>query len=75
MILLVVLHVGAVLFYRFIKKQNLITPMITGQAQLSNDVSTAAVHVEQGLSMWLRFALSFGIAVLITYYIANGLSF
>ncbi|SUA54692.1 cytochrome b/b6 domain-containing protein [Oligella urethralis] len=75
MILLVVLHVGAVLFYRFIKKQNLITPMITGQAQLSNDVPTAAVHVEQGLSMWLRFVLSFGIAVLITYYIANGLSF
>lgn len=75
MILVVVVHVVAILFYKFVKKDNLITPMITGKAKLSNDVPTAAVHVEQTLGMWLRFVITFGIAVLITYYISNGLSF
>ncbi|WP_432785349.1 hypothetical protein AAEX37_02202 [Oligella sp. MSHR50489EDL] len=75
MILLVVLHVAAVLFYKFVKKDDLITPMITGKAKLSNDVPTAAVQVEQSIGMWIRFMISFGIAVLITYYISKGLSF
>lgn len=75
MILLVVLHVGAILFYKFFKKDNLITPMITGKAKLTNDVPTAAVHVEQTPGMWVRFIITFGIAVLITYYISNGLAF
>ncbi|NLA88628.1 MAG: cytochrome B [Alcaligenaceae bacterium] len=75
MIGLVVIHVGAILFYKFFKKDNLVTPMITGKMKLSDDVPTAAVHVVQSPGMWARFIISFGIAVLITYYISNGLSF
>ena len=75
MIILFVLHVGAVFFYKFFKKDNLITPMITGKAQLTKDAPADLVNVEQTGGMWIRFAIAFGIAVLVTYYISNGLSF
>ncbi|MDO5667755.1 MAG: cytochrome b/b6 domain-containing protein [Alcaligenaceae bacterium] len=75
MILFVVVHVAAIFYYKIFKKDNLITPMITGKAELTNEVPTAAVHVEQTPGMWIRFVITFGIAVLITYYISNGLSF
>jgi cytochrome b len=32
---LLVLHIGAALFYRFVRKQDLITPMVTGSAPLA----------------------------------------
>ena len=74
MILLVVLHVLAVFFYKFFKKDKLITPMITGKATLGND-APAVTNIEQSGAMWLRFIITFGLAVLVTYYISNGLSF
>lgn len=33
LMVLVVLHVGAILFYRFWKKQDLVTPMVTGRSR------------------------------------------
>lgn len=74
MILLFVLHVGAVFYYKFFKKDNLLTPMISGKAPLDNNADEV-VSVEQSANMWIRFIIAFGIAVLVTYYISNGLSF
>jgi len=37
---LIALHVAAILFYRFVKKDDLITPMITGSKGLPADAST-----------------------------------
>jgi cytochrome b len=37
LLVLIVLHVGAVLFYLIHKRENLITPMITGKKQVAND--------------------------------------
>ena len=74
MILLFVLHVGAVFFYKFFKKDNLLTPMITGKASLAGD-AIDIVNVQQTLAMWIRFIIALGIAVLVTYYISNGLAF
>lgn len=74
MILLFVLHIAAVFFYKLFKKDNLITPMITGKTPLPDHI-TGVVNVQQSSAMWLRFMIALGIAVLLTYYISNGLSF
>lgn len=74
MILLVALHVTTVFFYAFFKKDNLIRPMITGKTELQ-DNSTAVIHVEQSITMWRRFIIVAAIALLVTYYVFNGLSF
>ncbi len=37
---LIALHVAAILFYRFVKKDDLVTPMITGSKGLPADAST-----------------------------------
>jgi len=42
LITLVVLHVGAIVYYRIRKKQNLVRPMITGDKDLSGDVPASA---------------------------------
>ena len=49
--------------------------MISGKAQLTKDAPADLVNVEQTGGMWIRFAIAFGIAVLVTFYISNGLSF
>jgi cytochrome b len=42
LITLIVLHVGAIVYYRIRKKQNLVRPMITGDKDLSGDVPASA---------------------------------
>lgn len=37
LLVLVVLHLGAILFYRFWKRENLVTPMITGVKEVAKD--------------------------------------
>ncbi len=37
---LIVLHVGTIMFYKVVKKHNLITPMLTGYKQLEGTVKT-----------------------------------
>jgi cytochrome b len=61
---LIALHVAAILYYRLIKRDDLITPMITGRGE--------AVEGEEALvpaPLW-RFALSVVIAAAITLVIA-----
>lgn len=41
LIALVALHIGAILFYRFVKKQNLVKPMLTGDKELDAPVEPA----------------------------------
>jgi cytochrome b len=42
LITLIVLHVGAIIYYRVRKKQDLVRPMITGDKQLAGDVPSSA---------------------------------
>lgn len=42
LITLIVLHVGAIVYYRIRRKQNLVRPMITGDKDLSGDVPASA---------------------------------
>ncbi len=42
LITLIVLHVGAIIYYRIRRKQNLVRPMITGDKDLSGDVPASA---------------------------------
>lgn len=51
---LVILHVGAVLFYRFVKRDDLITPMITGKKQVAGD-SAGGEHRGAGLLVRAAF--------------------
>lgn len=44
--LLVGLHIAAILFYRFVKRENLVTPMITGNKVVASD--SAAVSASGG---------------------------
>lgn len=74
MVIIVVLHLAAILYYRFIKKDNLVTPMITGNMK-REDNDPAVVSVKHNGSLWIRFIIAAAIAIIATYYVSNGLSF
>jgi cytochrome b len=66
---LIALHIVAILFYRFVKKDDLITPMITGSKTLPADTSTQDArggHVLLGASV-------LAIAVGVVYYVVTKL--
>jgi cytochrome b len=65
--LLVVLHVGAIVFYRWVKKTNLVVPMITGKKQASE---AAAVSITGGGA--LRFFATAILSVAIVWGIWGG---
>lgn len=54
LIAIIGLHIAAVLFYRFFKHDNLITPMVTGYKTLPHDIPTHPVHIS---SNWRAIAL------------------
>ena len=57
LLLLVGIHVAAALFYLFVRRDNLITPMITGSKPLAAD-SREAARGSGGPSAWLGAALA-----------------
>jgi cytochrome b len=65
---LVVLHIGAVAFYRRVKKIDLILPMITGK----KSVSDAELQSPRG-GGWLAFILATALAIGIAWTIGSGI--
>lgn len=65
---LIVLHVGAVSFYTIVKRDNLISPMITGYktAQQSNQSGNQGGH-------WLALLGSIAVAAVVVWVAAGGL--
>ena len=67
---LVVLHVAAIMFYRFVKKDNLIHPMVTGSKRFATAVTAPAmaplwkalplVLIAGGMAWWISIGAPLG---------------
>ncbi|GAB2905622.1 cytochrome b/b6 domain-containing protein [Uliginosibacterium flavum] len=66
---LIGLHLAAILFYRFIKRENLITPMVTGNKEVPAELPDQDAS---GGSAWLGL-LVFGVAAGTVWFIINKL--
>lgn len=66
-IALVVLHVGAILYYRFVKRDNLVGPMITGRRVFDIDVATPRIA-----PLWLALACA-ALAAAVAVWVSWGL--
>ena len=63
---LVALHLGAVLFYRFIHRKDLVTPMITGRRQFDSAVA------EPAMAPWWRALLCLAVASAVPIWVSAG---
>ena len=63
----IVLHVGAILYYRLVRKEDLVTPMVTGRR-----VAPAEGAAMAGAPLW-RFLFAAALAAALTWIIANRL--
>ena len=68
LLFLIVLHVCAIFYYLFIKKRNLITPMITGKSGLTKDQATSS-ELRTGA---FTFFIAVSIAALFFWIIESG---
>jgi len=66
---LVGLHLAAILFYRFVKRDNLVTPMITGSKEVPTSLPETSA---EGGSAWLGLVI-FGLAAALVWYVATRL--
>ena len=66
--LLIVVHIAAILFYRFVKRRNLVKPMITGSDGELTSSAGALVAAP-----WWRFPLAAGIAAAFAWWTAGGM--
>ena len=64
---LIGLHVAAILFYLIVKRDNLVTPMVTGRRE-----ALASGEAMIGAALW-RFLLAVGLAAILTVVIATSL--
>lgn len=62
---LVGVHIAAVLYYRFIKRDNLVTPMITGRKSLVSDAPEPDIRFVGGWLALLLFGLAAGAVALL----------
>ena len=60
------IHIAAVLFYRFFKRENLITPMITGSKSIADKAAPTLSFVSSWIALLLLGIVAAGIALLIT---------
>ena len=66
---LIVLHLAAIAFYRFIKKDDIVKPMVTGQKNVSEEF---AQHVQpMDKTKHLRAAMAIVVAIAIAYFVFN----
>ncbi|MEY2942515.1 MAG: hypothetical protein RLY97_529 [Pseudomonadota bacterium] len=70
LLLLVLVHILAIGFYRVVRKRKLIPPMITGR-----DAQLPAGTAEMAPAPWWRLALAVGIAAATAWYVGHGLRF
>ncbi|OQW95394.1 MAG: hypothetical protein BWK79_02640 [Beggiatoa sp. IS2] len=68
LLILVGLHLSAILFYRVVKKQNLVLPMITGRKTISlEDSVTEIAIVSRWRAIFLLGLVAAGVASLVTF--------
>ena len=65
-LLLVVIHLGAIIYYAVKKKDRLIPPMVTGQKTFAEPVAQP-----KGAPVW-RLAIALLLAGVLTYWVGNG---
>lgn len=66
---LIVLHLAAIAFYRFIKKDDIVKPMVTGQKNVSEEF---AQHVQpMDKTKHLRAAMAIVVSIAIAYFVFN----
>lgn len=65
LLVLIALHVGAILFYLIVKRDNLVGPMVTGSREVPHGIAAM-----QPAPAW-RFAVAVGLALLITLWTAG----
>lgn len=66
---LIVLHLAAIAFYRFIKKDDIVKPMVTGRKNVSEEF---AQHVQpMDKTKHLRAAMAILISIAIAYFVFN----
>jgi len=72
---LIVLHLVAIVFYRWVKKNNLVIPMLTGKKKVPKALATA-VHRTPAVAVGpLRFILSLIISCTVVWGVADGISY
>jgi len=72
---LIVLHLVAIVFYRWVKKNNLVIPMLTGKKQVPKALASA-VHRTPAVGVGpLRFILSLIISCTVVWGVADGISY
>lgn len=69
LIALIVLHLGAIVFYRVVRRRNLVAPMITGRDSQLTDSGGALVAAPA----W-RFVLCAALAAIFGWWIAGGMA-
>jgi cytochrome b len=69
---LLVLHVVAIVFYRWVKKNNLVGPMLTGKKQVHPDLAVAIAQHQAVGGRALSFILSLIVSSTIVWGVAGG---
>jgi cytochrome b len=66
---LIVLHLAAIAFYRFIKKDDIVKPMVTGQKRVSEDAAQNVPSLDEKKP--IRAAMAILISIAIAYFVFN----
>lgn len=66
---LIVLHLAAIAFYRFIKKDDIVKPMVTGQKEVAEDYAEKAPSLDEKKPILAAMAIL--VAVAIAYFVFN----
>ena len=66
---LIVLHLAAIAFYRFIKKDDIVKPMVTGQKRVSANVAQDVPLLNEKKPLRAAMAILFSIAI--AYFVFN----
>ena len=70
----VVLHIVAIVFYRWVKKTNLVTPMLTGKKEIPVALAESIAPLPDKSFNALRFILSLIISCTVVWGVSGGLS-